>query len=791
MRVNLLFSRKIFASNLENKQNYEEQSSMSKSKLSVFKVLVLLIIAICFAVLAIKEYRPFVRLSSISFENIAKKKIEDSADTLRAFFALSDVLIDSLKYSLPLIPKDYKTELPRELRTQIDASSVQGIFVYLEDKNLDKKRLHADSVQLANKEDSINNPMKYRSRNDAWQPDSGLAAYLPRGARTLVNPDRRNTRAYYGLFKKADSLGFRKDWAGPVFDESSKSRIIYKILPIEIGEQKGFLLIAHSLSNIYAYMQGIGISRYGSPYILDTAGNFIVNATDEVRPLKELGKIFRDSVFVQLNEDIRAGNIRDRYFHRNRLLGQDCNEFVFKIPNMPFFLGTSVYSGDSQESGTYQGVMRKIFFRMLAYSIISILLFLFSIKMLFKPISSLVYVFIPICLLSSIIISIVVFYRYPGSSPSRMAASDYEGHPYSESDKEAMKENGVDFKWNPALIIDQKAVDFFVDRYQNRSDSLYGSQAKILPTGLMINSILFTGSNVIMANGFAWQKFLIANQQYPRQISRKYLYDTYKNKGIDFFGGQSEGSYGGTFELVDSLETTMDGYKAILMRWAFVVELEQVPSYGLYPFGIYNMPFTIKGKNKDDNTMLVPDLTAYNSMFPIDNPGIDNRLSITGWDILQSSFSYRFGRNSSNLGNVNSQSRAPDIRLNLFISTKFMDILVGKLLSVMVIITLLFVLIFIRDKDNVLDTVLGCSGLFFALVLDHVNLRERVQSTDVMYLEFIYLTAYGFLLIVILSSIYLKKSGDSDVLRLNSFMRNYFWSAFFGVMAIATMWRFY
>jgi len=791
MKINFFLSKKKLDSSSEDKHDNEEQNSLSKSKFFIFRALVLLIIAIFFAVLAIKESRPLIRLSNISFENMAKKKIEDSVDSLKAFFTLSDVLIDSLKYSLPHLPKDHKTELPRTLRTQIDDSPVQGIFVYLEDKNLNNRRVHADSTRLANREDSINNPAKYRSRPDAWQPDSGWAAYLPRGARVLTNPDRRNTRAYYSLFKKADSLGFRKNWIGPVFDESSKLRIIYKILPIEIGEQRGFLLVTNSLNNIYAYMRGIGISRYGSPYILDTAGNFIVNATDEVRPLKELGKLFRDSVFTQLNEDIHTGNIKNGYFHRNRLLGQDCNEFIFKIPDLPFFLGTSVYFGDSQESGTYQSVMRGIFFRMLAYAVISILLFLFCIKIFFKPISGLVYFLIPLCLLGSIIISIVVFYRFPGSSSTRMSSNDYEGHPYSESDKEVMKENGVDFKWNPTLIIDQKAVNFFVDRYQNRSDSLYGSQARVLPTGLMINSIQFMGSNVIMVNGFVWQKFLVSNQQYPRQISRKYLYDNYRNKGIDFFGGQNQGNYGGTFQLVDSLETTMDGYKAILMRWAFVAEIEQVPSYGLYPFGIYNMPFTIKGKNKDDNTMLVPDIIAYNSMFPIDNPGIDNRLGITGWNILQSSFSYRFGRSSSNLGNVNSQSRAPDIRLNLFISTKFMDILVGKLLSVMVIITLLFVLIFIRDKDNILDTVLGCSGLFFALVLDHVNLRERVQSTEVMYLEFIYLTAYGFLLIVILSSIYLKKSEAADVMKLNSFMRNYFWSVFFGVMAIATIWRFY
>ncbi len=778
-----LFSLKtLMNKNPLEKGESNEQEHHPRGVFFVFKVILVLIAAICFAVLAHKEYRPFNQLSNISFEDIAKKRIKGSVDSLSKLFLLSNPLMDTLKLSLPSIAQDYKTELSRNLRTQIDEAYVQGIFIYLENKDFEIRKQYADSARKGVTE---------RSRRDAWQPDSGWAAYLAKGARTFTAPERRNVRAYYNWFKKADSLGYKQEWMGPVFDDGTKLRIIYKVLPIEFGEQRGFILIAHSINLLYAYMQGIGLSRYGSPYILDSAGYFIVNATDEIRSLGELGKAFRDSVFSQMHKDLLGGNLKEGYFHRNRLLGQFCNEFIFKIPNLPFYLGTSVYSGDSQESGAYQGAMRQNFFRMLSFAVISLLLFLFSIKMLFRPIGGLFYFLAPASLLAAIIISIVVFYRYPGSNTDRVSASDYEELPYSESDKKILKENGVDFKWNPALIIDQRAVDFFVNRYQNRSDSLYGSQAKILPTGIMINSVMFTESNIIMATGFVWQKFLITGEQYPRQISRKYPYDTYRNKGVEFFGGQNEGSYGGAFELVDSLETILDGYKAILMRWSFVVELEQVPSYGLYPFGVYSMYFTLKGKNRDDNTMPVPDMTAYRSMFPVDNPGLDGRLKLTGWNVLQSSYSYRFNRNASNLGNVNSQNKAPDIRLNLSVSSKFVDILVSKLLSVMVIITLLFVLIFIRDKDNILDTVLGCSGLFFALVLDHVNLRERVQSTDVMYLEFIYLTTYGFLLLTILSSIYLKRIDDANVAKLNSIIRSYFWSALFGVMAIATIWRFY
>ena len=722
-----------------------------KNRFYILKVFFLLLIAVCFAVLAVREYRPFRQLSNISFESMAQKVIESNADTLSAFFALSNNLMDSLITSMPLIPKDHTTELSRTLRQQIDESSVQGIFLYLENKDQNKRRLHADSVRQ--QFDQSFRP----TRDMSWQPDSGWSGYLFRGTRTFINPDRRSVRTYYDWFINADSLK-REDWIGTVYDETSKSRIIYMISPVDVGEFRGFIFIAHSVNILYAYMQGLGLSRYGSPFIIDAGGNYIVNAPD---------------------------------FQRKKQNGDYINEFVFKIPDMSFDFGAAIYSGNSQEFGAYQEVMRKIFFRMMAYIVLSVILFLFCVKIIYKKASTLIYFLIPACLLMSIIINVTTFYRYPGSKSGRIVANDYEAHLYSESDKKILNEYGLDFKWNPALVIDQKAVDFFVNRYQNRSDMLYGSQARILPTGIMINAIRFTEPNVVVANGFVWQKFLISNEQYPRQIMRKYQFDTYRNKGIDFFSGQRDIFYGGSFSLVDSIETTMDGYKALLMRWSFVVELEQVPSYGLYPFGIYNMSFTIKGKNNDDNTMLVPDMTAYNSMFPIDKPGIDSRLKITGWNILQSSYSYRFGGYTSNLGNVNSQSRAPDICLNVFVSTKYMDILVSKLLSVMVIVTLLFVLIFIRNKDNILDTVLGCSGLFFALVLDHVNLRERVQSTEVMYLEFIYLTVYGFLLLTILSAIYLKKINDSNIDRMNSYMKNYFWIAFFGVMAVSTMLRFY
>jgi len=743
--------------NMSNQNNNTDKENKPKNRFSLFTVSILFVVAVCFAVLAVREYRPFRQLSNISFESMAKKVIENNVDSLSAFFALSNDLMDSLLFSMPLIPKNHITEISRTLRQQIDESSVQGVFLYLEDKDINKRRLRADSVRLFN-------PVSRPVRDVSWQPDSGWSGYLHRGARIFVSPERRSVRTYYEWFKNADSasLSFqhenKKEWIGPVFDETTKSRIIYMISPVDVGEQRGFIFIAHSVNMLFTYMQSLGISRYGSPYIIDDAGNYIVNAPD---------------------------------LNRKRQLGQYINEFVFKIPNISFDFGAAIYSGDSQEFGAYQEVMRKIFFRMMAYIVLSIILFLFCVKIMFKPARTLIYFLVPVCLLVSIIINITAFYRFPGSNSGRITANDFDEHLYSERDKKTLNDNGIDFKWNPALVIDQKAVDFFVNRYQNRSDLLYGSQARIIPTGIMINAIRFTEPSVVVANGFVWQKFLITNEQYPRQIMRKYQYDTYRNKGIDFFGGVRDVYYGGAFSLVDSIETTMDGYKALLMRWSFVVDLEQVPSYGLYPFGIYNMAFTIKGKNNDDNTMLVPDMTAYNSMFPIDKPGIDNRLKITGWNVLQSSYSYRFGGNTSNLGNVNSQSRAPDISMNLFISTKFIDILVSKLLSVMVIVTLLFVLIFIRDKDNILDTVLGCSGLFFALVLDHVNLRERVQSTDVMYLEFIYLTVYGFLLLTILSAIYLKKIDDSNIDNMNSFMKNYFWIAFFGVMAISTMWRFY
>lgn len=751
MKFANLFLRKDLSQMAQEKTETAENSeAQNGKKTSVLKASVFLAASICLAIIAIKEYKPFAQLESISFDEIAKKELRTSIDSVSALFALTDNLIDTLEKALLALPKDYQTELPRELRMQIEEASVQGIFFYIESKDIEKRKLHATIQNQAQ--------TQQRGRRDAWQPDSGWAGYLFRGARRFSGiENRRNIRTYYEWFKKADSLGIKDRWQGPIFDDNAKDRIIYRIIQVDTEEENGFAIIAHSTSWLYTFMQKIGISRYGSPYILDSAGRFVVSATDNTRRLSRWP-----------------------------------NKAQFKIPEMPFTLGMAIYSGDSQESSPYQSTMRRIYFRVLAFATLSILLLLFGMKTLLRRLSTPIYILLPLCLLSAIIVAIISYNRYPSFHSGRASTvTEYEKAPYNENDKKILKENGLEFKWNPALIVDQKGVDFFVNRYQTRSDSLYGSQARILPTGVVMSNVLFVEPNVILANGIVWQKFLKTGEQYPRQISRKYLYDTYRNKGIDFFGGYNEGSYGGNFELLDSIETTMDGHKAILMRWGFVVEMEYIPAYGLYPFGVYNMPFIVNGKNRDDNTILVPDITAYSSMFPTDKPGIDDRLEIMGWDILQTSYSYSFNRNQSNMGNINSQSKAPSIRLNMLISSRFVDILVSKLLSVMVIITLLFVLICIREKDNILDTVLGCSGLFFALVLDHVNLRGDIKSTDVMYLEFIYLASYGFLLLTILSSVYLKKTSRESFKKLNSLMIYYFWTAFFGVMAVATLLRFY
>lgn len=586
-------------------------------------------------------------------------------------------------------------------------------------------------------------------------------------------------------------LGLQENttWGGPVFDSGSNRRIVYCCIPfVSDKSRQTNIIYIYDAQEVYRLLHETGLTRFGVPYMMDSLTHFIAHPLDETRSLLQLAYDYNDKTLIKLSNDVINNNpLDEKYLHFNTVTRQICDEKLLPIHQTGWLLGLSVYDGVSLETAEYQKVMRQGYMRMIICG--AILLFLIIKMLIDREISVIIqssYVLSPIVFLTMTISIVIIYNRFPQQSGKEVDIGHFElSGPGSSS--YSQREN-IFHKWDPHRIVDKQSLNGFIDVYQQESVELYNESAKIIPTGMYIYSMEFLDSHGIKVTGTFWQKYLSTDGSYPEEMRRLYHYDTYRNKGLFF-----PGAHVATLEQTDSLEIVLDNYPAVLYRWNFDIEIEQQLSYSLYPFGKNEISLALWSKDLDDNTVLTPDLNSYRQIYPNDRPGLDNRFHIRGWDTSGSYYSYRMESYLCNFGNsyIYGINQFPELMFNISISRKFIDILICKIVPLTVILVLLFTILFVREKSDGFNNIIGCSGLFFVLVLDHINLRESVLSEQIMYLEFCYFFSYILLLLITITSFDISRNGRSYNAWVDNVLKHYFWTIIFGAMTMVTISFFY
>ena len=277
-------------------------------------------------------------------------------------------------------------------------------------------------------------------------------------------------------------------------------------------------------------------------------------------------------------------------------------------------------------------------------------------------------------------------------------------------------------------------------------------------------------------------------EDYPEEILDVYNFEDYEKKGVFMPRG-----YVNSMEQTDVTETMIGAYPARLYRWNFDIESMQKFSYSLYPFGKANMDFTFWSNDFDNNLILVPDLEAYVQLYPTTKPGIDRRFHLKTWDIYSTYYTYVMESYLSNFGNINIQgiNQFPELVFNISIMRKFGDILIGKVIPLAVVLLFLFTILFVRDRSEGFSNIIGCSGLFFVLIIDHINLRESVAPDEIMFLEYAYFLSYVLLLFVAATSFDIFRKGEEYVIRADLMIKKFYWTFVMGTMTLITVIRFW
>ncbi|HEX3043281.1 MAG TPA: cache domain-containing protein, partial [Bacillota bacterium] len=301
------------------------------------------------------------------------------------------------------------------------------------------------------------------------------------------------------------------------------------------------------------------------------------------------------------------------------------------------------------------------------------------------------------------------------------------------------------YRPNTIKIVDNSVLNHFMNAQREKSKKLHEAPPVFIRTGVFVQSLDFVSANNVKMTGYIWQKF---DKSVPKDKDQDI------DEGIIFP------------ESVD--ETIEEAYRrevkgVLTIGWHFEVELRQSFEYDKYPFDNKDVWIRIWPKDFDENVILIPDLQTYTSIDPATLPGVENDFVLTGWHILQSFFSFVPNSYNTNFGidSYMGQEDFPELYYSVIIEREFLNPFIANLLPFTVIAFILFgtllLLSFAEDKSekfqsSIGGTLAGCAGLFFSVIIAHIQLRNEINTDRVLYMEYFYFVLYAAILLVVIDA---------------------------------------
>lgn len=305
-----------------------------------------------------------------------------------------------------------------------------------------------------------------------------------------------------------------------------------------------------------------------------------------------------------------------------------------------------------------------------------------------------------------------------------------------------------------------------------------------LPTGVFIETFRFVDATTVNLTGYVWHR-------YTRGV-----HDGIKRECVLFPEAVGE-------VVCDPVSTHTSGAVEVELR-AFDVTVRQPFDYRRYPLDRQRLWLRMRSRSFDGSALvLTPDFGSYSSTEPAARFGLDPLLDPGGWRIRGTFFSYiqlRYGSSFGAGGPIDTRG-APELAFNIMLQRTISDGFIINAILLGVIFLLLFATLLMISTDeargarfdmSTANVLAICSGMFFAIIVAHVQVRQQFQGAPMTYLEYFYLVAYLNTLAVALNA-YLAHSGAGSRLGIVRYRDNLipkllFWPVTLGLLLIVSLW---
>ena len=334
-------------------------------------------------------------------------------------------------------------------------------------------------------------------------------------------------------------------------------------------------------------------------------------------------------------------------------------------------------------------------------------------------------------------------------------------------------------RWHGAPVTSSAETDIYL------AEHIPGNLDPIrIPTGVIIQSMEFLNGDNVQVADYIWQRF---GPDVPDDLER----------GVVLVEAVKE-----AYDAKEAYRYEEDGVETV--GWYFAATLRQPFEYAEFPFDEQDLWLRMWSRDFSRDIVLVPDLDAYYSADPTALPGIESEFVYSGWSPAYSGFSFSEQpyNTSFGIGDAGAYQEFPELYFNLVLDRDFVGPFFEYLVFALAVAFMLFGLLALTTDDENLkarfqlttaQVLVAASGLLFAVILKHNQLRIVVGSQGISYIEVIPIVLYGLIMVVVLYAILLAAPVKPKFVahRNNLIPVLAYWPVLLGFLLATTLWVFF
>lgn len=556
---------------------------------------------------------------------------------------------------------------------------------------------------------------------------------------------------YLGPFEKKGP-----HWTDPYYATGAKLLVADYGLPFYLNgssEPSGIISLTLDLKKFGTKMDSLAVGQTGTAMVFAESGKLVAHPISEYILDVSLQSIAEELGLQHLVDVIlltKEGNL-----DYTRYSGKKAHAFYTEIPKVKW--KTLIVFNSSDLLGNADQLHRKLVRICLGVSVLVFLLLLLLIKVNTNTRQKLwsISVYLSIVIVANIMVMWYLNLNYN----------------YSEG---GAKEVFIDSRTSLASFINS----------ENQKVVKIGLQ-KFIPvaTGIFVEEFEFRDSYNVIIRGEVWQKW-------PKHLARFY------EAGLRF---PQEALAGRT--LITKI-SEKEEKNFITHTWAIKVMLKMPFNYSNYPFDVRDVKIEMMYPDVDSGILLVPDVDGYSDILPYSSPGINKDIYLNDSKLLSTQFSFdlvnfhdRFGHQK-----FSGLNQYPIMKYSINLKRRLLNVLVMNIIPILVVASMIFLIFYSNTKDkddksgvSMMGAVQSCAGFFFVLLVAHIDLRRRLNTPSLTYIETFYLTMYVIMALLAINVVAFTKGKESKFLHYqdNLLVKVSYWPVLLFTWMIITLLVFY